>query len=138
LPPTDQKDQQYLRTSGAPIVGGPTRTKALHRPLKKDETEINANTGVFKGKVHVVHVKTDTAETWASPEPFEFELTLDDGRIVKVRATYTKSLSDSNGQKTSAEVLSLADFPVVMLWMHTKTTSTSLSSEVTQVLKSIQ
>lgn len=133
MPPTDTKDQEYT----LPQASAPAETKPGETPA--EATDMDVDTSVFKGKVSVLHAKTDSAESWASPKPFIADIKLGNGKTVHVHVTYAKSVSDSKGTKTTAEILSLADFPIVSLWMNTKSDmGGSGTVGTTEVLQDIQ
>jgi hypothetical protein len=130
LPPQDMKNQSYARPPKDPAA--PSSGTASN----PNEMDLDVNTPVFKGKVRVIHVKTETSETWASKEPFEALITLSGDQKVKVKCNYARN-SSTGGTKLDAELLTLAELPIVMVYMHTTTSGDGSKSELTSILQEV-
>jgi hypothetical protein len=130
LPPQDQKNQSFVRT---PKAATPPSTGDGSNP---EETELEVNTAVFKGKIRVIHSKTESIEIWSSKEPFEALISLSGDKTIKLKCNYVRT-SNTKGNKTDAEVLTLDDFAIVSVFMHVTTSGDGLKSETTTLLREL-
>jgi hypothetical protein len=105
IPASETKDQEFTRPKPEKEPTGPDSKEKL------EESEIDVDAGAFKGKVKVIHVKSETAETWASSAPFEVTLKLGEDSV-KVHCAYTKAKTKLDDSTTSSEILTLVDFPL--------------------------
>jgi len=130
LPPQDRKNQSFRRARAG--VSAPS----LPGGAKPEETDLDVKTPVFTGKVHVIHLKSEFAESWASKEPFEAVLRLPGDRRIKATCTFVRTAS-VRGDPADTQVLNLAEFPIVTLFMHSQTKG-EFASETTILLREIR